>query len=273
MELAVSNIAWTNEEEAAVAEKLQSLGVKHVEIAPTKLWDDPTSVTQAQAQEYVDWWKQYDITVSAFQSILFARPDFKLFESEEARREGIEYLAKFLNLAGMMGAEKLVFGSPKNRQRGDMSVEQANAIATDFFGELGRVAATYSTVLCLEPNAPQYNCDFVTNAAEGIDLVRAVNNPGFGLHLDTACMALAGDDLGNSIRKGRDILEHFHVSSPMLGQVEARDDVNHVSAASALREIGYNKLVSIEMRPGDVGTNVDRVEQAVRFTQSVYFDQ
>lgn len=273
MELAVSNIAWTNEEEAAVAEKLQALGVKHVEIAPTKLWEDPTAVTQEQARAYVDWWKQYDITVSAFQSILFARPDLKLFESDESCREGIEYLTKFLNLAGMMGVEKLVFGSPKNRQRGDMSIEQANEIATDFFSELGRVATDHSTVLCLEPNAPQYNCDFVTNASEGIDLVRAVNNPGFGLHLDTACMALAGDDLGDSIRKGKDVLEHFHVSSPMLGQVEARDDVDHVSAAAALKEIGYNKLISIEMRPGDEGTNVDRVEQAVRFTQSVYFGQ
>lgn len=270
MNLAVSSIAWANEEETAVAEKLQGLGVKYVEIAPTKLWEDPTRTTIEEAKAYVDWWAQYGITVSAFQSMLFARPDLKLFESDENRQETIDYMTKFLELAGVMGAKKLVFGSPKNRQRGEMPVERASQIAAAFFSELGDIASKSGVVLCLEPNAPQYNCDFITNAHEGGELVRKVNNPGFGLHLDTACMALAGDDLGNSVRKFQDILEHFHISSPMLEQVEDRGDVDHASAAQALRDISYDKLISIEMRPGDTGTNVARLEKAVKFAQSVY---
>lgn len=272
MELVVSSIAWTNEEEASIAEKLRELGVKHVEIAPTKLWDDPTQTTVEQARDYVDWWAQYGIGVSAFQSMLFARPDLKLFESDANRQETVEYMSKFLELAGTMGAKKLVFGSPKNRQRGEVPIEQANQIAGVFFDELGDVALKNNVILCLEPNAEQYGCDFITNAAEGDDLVRHVDNPGFGLHLDTACMALAGDDIGTSIRESKDILEHFHISSPMLGQVEARDDVDHASAAQALRAIDYDKFISIEMRPGDTGTNVDRVERAVRFAQETYLN-
>lgn len=272
MKLAVSSIAWTNEEETAIAEKLQELGVRNVEIAPTKLWDDPTKTTVEQAKEYVDWWAQYDIAVSAFQSMLFARPDLKIFEGDDNRHETVAYMSKFLELAGVMGAKKLVFGSPKNRQRDEMPIEQANQIATNFFSELGDVALKNGVVLCLEPNAPQYNCDFVTNAAEGAELVRAVGKSGFGLHLDTACMALAGDDLSMSIRESEDILEHFHISSPMLEQVEARDDVDHASAAQALRDINYDKLISIEMRPGDTGTNVERIEKAVKFVQSTYLN-
>lgn len=273
MKLAVSSIAWTNEEETAIAEKLQELGVTHVEIAPTKLWDDPTQTTVEQAKAYVDWWAQYGVTVSAFQSMLFARPDLKLFESNENRQEMVEYMSKFIELAGVMGAKKLVFGSPKNRQRGDMPVQQANDVAVAFFDELGNVAVKNGVVLCLEPNAPQYNCDFVTNAKEGVELVRTVNNPGLGLHLDTACMALAGDDLGESIHASKDILEHFHISSPMLEQVENRDDVNHIGAAQALRDIDYEKIISIEMRPGDSGTNVERIERAVKFVQTTYLNQ
>lgn len=271
MNLAVSSIAWANEEETEIAEKLQELGVKYVEIAPTKLWEDPTQATVEQAKAYVDWWAQYGITVSAFQSMLFARPDLKLFESDGNRQETIAYMTKFLELAGIMGAKKLVFGSPKNRQRGVMPIEQANEVAAAFFSDLGDVAFKNGVVLCLEPNATQYNCDFITNANEGAELVREVSNPGFGLHLDTACMALAGDDLGVSIRDSKDILEHFHISSPMLEQVEYRDEVDHAAAAQALRDISYDKLISIEMRPGDSGTNVARLEKAVKFTQSVYF--
>lgn len=270
MQLAISSIGWHTEEGVEVAEKLRELGVKHVEIAPTKLWKDPTQTSADEALAYVEWWAGYGITVSAFQSMLFARPDLKIFESDENRQATIEYMTKFLALAGTMDARKLVFGSPKNRQIGDMPLEQAYNIATEFFDTLGTVATDNGVMLCLEPNAPQYNCDFITNAAEGAKFVRHVNNPGLGLHLDIACMALAGDNIGDSIRKSKDILEHFHISSPMLGLVEAREDVAHDDAAKALRDIAYDKFISIEMRPGDLGTNTKRVENAVRFAQKTY---
>ncbi len=270
MNLAVSSIAWTNEEEADVASILQSMGVHYVELAPTKLWEDPTVATLEDALKVVEWWRQYDISVVAFQSMLFARPDLKIFQDEANRKECEEYLKKFIKLAGMMGVRKMVFGSPKNRQRGDMTVADATVIATDFFRSLGEVAAAENVVLCIEPNAPQYACDFVTKASEGAELVRSVGNNGFGLHLDTACMALAGDDIKHSILDNKDILEHFHISSPMLEQVEKRDDVDHQAAAEALREIAYDKIISIEMRPGDQGTNKDRVERAVHFAQGMY---
>jgi sugar phosphate isomerase/epimerase len=125
-------------------------------------------------------------------------------------------------------------------------------------------------MLCIEPNAPQYNCDYVTNAAEGAALVRRIGSKGIGLHLDTACMALAGDDMGEAIRENADILEHFHISAPMLDRVYDRDDVDYSSAARALRDVSYDKVISIEMRPGGQGENVARVEEAVRFVQSTF---
>lgn len=273
MELAVSNIAWSNEEEPAMAEKLRELGVRHIEIAPTKKWQDPTNITPEQAREYVNWWAGYNIEVSAFQSMLFARPDLKIFESDENRQDTIEYMTKFIELAGIMGANKMVFGSPKNRQRGEMSIEAADKIAVGFFTELGSVALKNNVTLCLEPNAPQYNCDYITNAADGGSIVRKINNPGFGLHLDTACMDLAGDDLSKSITDFRDILEHFHISSPMLGKVDSESEIDHVMAAKALRSINYDKLISIEMRPYDDGKNIERVENAVKFVQKIYLNR
>ncbi len=268
--LAVSNIAWANEEEQAVAEKLRELGITKVEIAPTKRWEDPAKATLEQVQEYVEWWKQYGIEIVAFQSMLFARPDLKLFESDALRDEAVEYMTEFFRLAGDMGARRLVFGSPKNRQRGEMAVEVADEIAVDFFGKLGDVALNHNTMLCIEPNAPQYNCDYITNASEGEALVRRIKSHGIGLHLDTACMALAGDDIGEAIRNSADILEHFHVSAPMLDRVYDRDDVDYRAAAAALKEINYDKVISIEMRPGEVGENVARVEEAVKFAQSIF---
>lgn len=271
MKLAVSSIAWTNEEDVEVAELLQSLGVKYIELAPTKRWQDPTKAPTQEIAEHIEFWKSYGIEIVAFQSMLFPRPDLKIFESAENRAETIAYLSDFIGLAQTMGAGVMVFGSPKNRQRGDMPLDEANAIAKEFFGKLGDVAQEHGVKFCIEPNATDYACDYVTTAQQGIDLVSAVNNPGFGLHLDAACMTLAGDDIAKSITDAAQWLRHFHISSPML---EAVPDpaVDHEGAAKALRDISYQGYVSIEMKPGLVGVNAERVRNAVEFAQKVYGD-
>jgi D-psicose/D-tagatose/L-ribulose 3-epimerase len=270
MKLAVSNIGWTNEEEPEIAGFLQSVGVKYIEIAPTKRWDEPTSATDSEIQQYIDWWAKYDIEIVAFQSMLFSHPDYKLFEGEENRKMTTEYLADFIRLAAKMKVERMVFGSPKNRQRNDTSDEQAEAIAIKVFSQFGSTASQNKTIFCIEPNAVQYNCDFITNAKQGIDIVKKVNNPGFGLHLDLACMTLAEDNVTDSIKNAGSYLKHFHISSPMLEQVEDSPDVAHREAARALRTIGYNGCVSIEMRPGEAGTNLERIKKAVTFSQEIY---
>lgn len=270
MRLAVSSIAWSNEEEAAVAEKLAELGVGCVEIAPTKLWEDPVSTDEVTARKYVEWWKSRGIDIVAFQSMLFARPDLKLFEDKQLRQEMADYLAGFLRLAGVMGVKRLVFGSPKNRQRGTMSVQQADDIAAEFFGRMGDEAQRCGVVLCLEPNASQYNCDYITTSEQGAALVERVGNPGFGLHLDAACMALEGEELGESIRMFGARMQHFHASSPMLELVTESAGVQHEVAANALRDIGYDGVVSIEMRPGEAGRNVQRVHEAVEYVKRAY---
>jgi D-psicose/D-tagatose/L-ribulose 3-epimerase len=271
MKLAVSNIAWTPAEEPEVAAVLQKLGVRFIEIAPTKKWDDPT--TQANDDEieaYKKFWRSYDIEVVAFQSMLFNRPDLKLFKDEALRVETQQYLDSFIRLAGKFGAGAMVFGSPKNRQRGELGVADAQSVAIPFFRALGETAQQHNTVFCIEPNAPQYACDFVTNAQQGIDIVSAVNHPGFGLHLDIACMTLAGDNIEKSISDAAPYLKHFHISSPMLQDVGPDTDVPHEAAAKALKSINYQGFVSIEMRPAEAGTNVARVEQAVTFAQATY---
>lgn len=273
MKLAVSSIAWTNEEEKEVAELLQRLGVKYVEVAPTKQWKDPTTEASDEAlQAYKDFWKSYGIEIVAFQSMLFNRPDLKIFEDEALKTQTLDYLKKFITLAPKLGAGIMVFGSPKNRQRGDLPLAEAETVAKEFFTELGNVASENQTCFCIEPNPTDYACDFVTTAQEGIDFVQTVNNPGFGLHLDIAGMTMAHDDIAKSIEDAGGLVKHFHISAPYLGQVEEGNGVDYQAGADALRRIGYDRFVSIEMKPDAAGTNVARVEKAVRLAQSVFGD-
>ncbi len=270
MNIAVSNIAWTSEEEPDVAKTLQELGIHHVEIAPTRVWENPTNVTDQEIQQYKDFWAKHDIEIVAFQSMLFPRPDLTIFDSPELRAQTQDHLAKFIALAGRVGAEVLVFGSPKNRIVPEgMPADKAWDIAKEFFGNLGNIAINAQTNFCIEPNAKEYNCNFVNTAAEGLKLVEEVDNLGFELHLDAAIMAMEHDDPQSSIENAREHLRHFHISAPMLMPIEEAK-VNHQTFADALRSINYQHFTSIEMRPGDDGTNVDRVRDAVKIAQKYY---
>lgn len=265
--LAVSNIAWSQADEARVGRALAEEGVTAVEIAPTKVFDDPLTVTDAEVSRYLSVWAALGVEVVAFQSMLFGYPDLQLFGDRQLQDATMERLAGFIDLAGRMGVSALVFGSPKNRLLPPEGTEKSVwPIAVDVFGRLGDAAAAAGTVFCIEPNPPQYGCDFVTGADAGARLVRDVGHPGFRLHLDAAGMTLAGDDIGDSIRDTADILHHYHVSAPGLGLIES-DIVAHEIAFDALRDTEYARYVSIEMRP-DPTDSVVAVIDAVRRVRS-----
>jgi D-psicose/D-tagatose/L-ribulose 3-epimerase len=272
MRLAVSNIAWEAEDELAVAAALESLGVGHVEIAPTKVFADPLATTAAERDAYLRFWAEREITIVAFQSMLFGHPGLRLFDGRESRERTVAVLSGFIELAGSLGVGRLVFGSPKNRRVPEgMDSPVALSIAVDVFSALAEVAEDNGTCLCIEPNPEAYDCNFVTTARSGLDLVRAVDRPGFGLHLDAAGMTLAGDDVEKSIAESRAELRHFHASAPFLGPLES-EVVDHAAAGRALADIGYEGFLSIEMRPSPLGRDgaVANVVEAVRLARDAY---
>lgn len=268
MKLAVSNIAWDQSEEAVIADALLELGVADVEIAPTKIWPQPLKASLQEIHAYGRFWKSKGFSITSFQSLLFGRPDLTIFDSADKRREGIDYLDAIMQMASILGAGPLVYGSPKNRLKGDLPYEEAQSIAIDYFEELAARAVHHGVILCLEPNPTTYGCDFVTTAAEGLALVEQVNSPGFRLHLDAAGMTLAGDDIEASVKAAAVVLAHCHISEPFLGQV-GPGKVDHVVFARALLSIDYQRHVSIEMK-AEPGSNLDRVKQAVNFVKQSY---
>lgn len=200
MRLAVSNIAWLPEEDDQVHRLLVDRGVDAIEIAPTRLWQDPASVPDERARAAASGFRDQGLEPYSFQSLLFARPDLALFGEEVLRDELVAYLGRVTHLASVMGVKRLVFGSPKSRTVPQgMSSEEAFDIAVGFFRSVGNAAADGGTMVCIEPNPPVYGCNFVTTADEGAVLVEAVGSDGFGLHLDAAGLVLAGQNPATAV--------------------------------------------------------------------------
>jgi sugar phosphate isomerase/epimerase len=269
MKLAISNIAWPPDEDVAVAEIMREYGLEGVEIAPTKIWPDPASSSRSEIQEYAAKWKKMGIAVSSMQALLFGHPELTIFESKQKRDLTLSYLKKMIRVGGLLGAEALVFGSPKNRTVGNLPEPSVEEIAAEFFDSLGKCAESYGCIFCIEPNPVAYGCDFITTSEQALDLVRKINNPGFGLHLDSAAMTMSNENIVKNMAVAGPYLRHFHISEPGLLPV-GPGKVNHGLFSKILCQSTYQNWYSIEMRETKGGGNLRVIAAALRYVCETY---
>lgn len=269
MRLAISNIAWLPVENAAVLTVLKKLGITGIEVAPPLLFENPTRQPDRAIWEVRRFWEDNGIEIVAMQSLLFGRPEFNLFGAEDVRREMLEYLKRTVELGGKLGARALVFGSPKNRLAGDLPREAAFGTAAAFFAEIAATASENGTCFCIEPNAPDYGCDFVTNMAQAVELVEEVGHPGFGLHVDAGVMTLNREPYGETLDAAFPYMRHFHISEPFLMKI-TEGKTGHEELGQHLRGLDYQGWVSIEMRSGLGNSNVGVVEECLRYANDHY---
>ena len=266
--LAISNIAWQPDEDDAVAEVLRREGITGVELAPTKWRERPLDASTDDVVAYRRTWEDRGLHVVSLQSLLFGRPDLQLFSDDAARVALADYLRRVIDFGALLGACALVFGSPKNRLRGSMTLKDATDIAAPFFHTLGTHASARGVAFCIEANPPEYGCDFVTTTAEAAELCAVVDHPGIRINADLGGMTLAGEDPLAAIQSTKAFVAHVHASEPHLAELGLVAD--HALAASALDAIEYDGWVSIEMRAGADGDNVGAVERAVRRAKREY---
>jgi D-psicose/D-tagatose/L-ribulose 3-epimerase len=268
MKLAASNIAWGPSDDDAVSAVLRQHGFSGVEIAPSKRWEAPAEAPPREVAEYRAAWEHRGLQIVAMQALLYGRPDLQLFGSLSVRRGLRDYLAALVDLASGLGAGALVFGSPKNRRRGSLPFHEATAIAVEFFREVGAVAASRGCIICIEPNPPEYDCDFINTTAEAVTLCEQIGHHGVRVNGDAGAMAINGEDPLATVTNAVKWFGHFHASEPSL--VEVGGGNIQEECAIALSRQHYGGWISIEMRISPDSQPVEAVSRAARHIARLY---
>lgn len=265
--LAVSNIAWSPANDSAVAQLLVDEGVTGVELAPTMWRDNPYDAPRADVVALRTRWENRGLAIASLQALLFGRPEVQLFGDAASRAALDTVLRQAIDFAHMLGARALVFGAPKNRQRGVLPMRDAMSIAADFFTPLAEYAHARGAAICLEANPAEYGCDFLVRTSEAVELCRAIDHPGVRVNGDVGGMILAGEDVTSSVEAAAPYLGHFHASEPQLAALAS--EAAHARAAASLERIGYDGWASIEMRRGE-RDEMEAIRRAIRFARNTY---
>lgn len=249
MRLAVSNIGWTDAEDAEIAPRLRDAGVEAIEVAPGRVFADPPAAREDDARAVAQHWARQGLPVVSMQALLFGRPELRLLGDAGAQEEHEAYLAHVIGLAGALGCGPLVYGSPKNRLKGEMDDAAARDAAVPALRRLGDIAVAAGCTFCLEANARAYGCDFMTRLADAADIAAAVAHPGVAVVADTGNMMME-EEPPEAVDAVASRVAHLHVSAPNLGPVHPH--AAYVgSVIDRLAARGYDGTVTIEMRPGE----------------------
>jgi sugar phosphate isomerase/epimerase len=118
--------------------------------------------------------------------------------------------------------------------------------AVDLLASVVEQAGELGLAICFEPLAPA-ETNFINTVEEGMKLVREVNHPSLKIHLDVKAMCSEGKPVAEIIHsvKAEDV-GHFHVNDVNL-YGPGMGDVDYAPIAHAVRDIRYDKWLSVEV--------------------------
>ncbi|MFQ3648948.1 MAG: sugar phosphate isomerase/epimerase family protein [Gemmataceae bacterium] len=247
MRYAICNETFEGWEHARVCDYVASLGYTGLELAPFTLAERITDVSSAQRRDLRLTAERAGLQIIGLHWLLAKTTGLMLTSPDDTVRQATaDYLVELAGAAADLGGDILVFGSPAQRRiPAGASRQQAMGWAVDTFRRAAPGIEAMGVKLCVEPLAPP-EADFLTSAAEAIQLIQQVQSPAFRLHLDVKAMSAEKDDMPTLIQRHREQLYHFHANDPNK-RGPGFGAVDFVPLLAALKAISYSGWVSVEV--------------------------
>jgi D-psicose/D-tagatose/L-ribulose 3-epimerase len=267
--LAISNIAWEIAEDAYVAKLLGKYHIDAIDIAPGKYFPVPARAKDEEIANVRRWWGDCGIEITGMQALLFGTTGLNVFGVFESQNALLEHLRAVCNIGAVLGATRLVFGSPKNRDRTGMSDAEAFDHATGFFQRLGDVAHENGVIVCLEPNPTRYGTNFMTTSDETARVVAAVGHRSIRMQFDTGALTINGESPKDVLECWAGLIGHIHASEPDLLPL-GDCDTDHRLISKALQQYLPDHVVSIEMVATKDEHHIRSIERALSCADMYY---
>ena len=265
----ISNIAWDTSMDDDVAKILRDYGVSYIDIAPPKYFKEPNNVQTFDVLSVRDYWINQSIEPIGMQALLFGTQGLNVFGSNDVQEKLLEHLSHICRIGNLLGARKLVFGSPKNRDRSHLSDSETLTIAVDFFRRLGDIAKLEDVVICLEPNPECYQANFMINSIDTAKIVNEVDHNNIRMQLDIGSMMINKESPIEIIKAIAPIVHHIHISEPELAPLNI-NNIYHRKAAEAINTYLPNMPMTIEMLTTNSFSALQQIKTSVDMVNRIY---
>jgi sugar phosphate isomerase/epimerase len=241
---------WKLEDTFAHAAKL---GYAGVEIAPFTIANSVTDISAAQRQTIREAAARSGIEIAGIHWVL-VKPEglYMNHPDQEIRQRTSAYFRDLVDFCADLGGKVMVVGSPKQRNVLEgVTRQQAWDWSAATFANAVSQAEQRGVTICFEPLS-SLETNFINTAAEAIQFVGQFKSPSFKIILDVKAMCAEPKPIATIIRESWPLFAHFHANDKNL-KGPGFGNVDFKPIAAALKEVGYNDFVSVEVFNFDEG--------------------
>jgi sugar phosphate isomerase/epimerase len=232
-------------------------GLKNLEAAKAAGFDYvELSATEIAALSETD----FDAAVATIKKVGIPTPAANLFVPAAIRLTGpqtdpdaqMAHVRKVMSRLSKVGVELIVFCSGGARRVPDgFAKEEAFTQLVDFGRRAANEAKPYNITIAIEPLRKQ-ETNIINSAAEGLELVEAINHPNFQLMIDFYHLASEQED-PSIVLRAKDHLRHLHTANPQGRVFPLKwEEYDYAPFFANLRAVGYDRRISVEGNTKDL---------------------
>ena len=253
MKFAICNEIFQGWKLDAVLSHCAKLGYQGLEIAPFTLANSVTDIPAADRNQIQATARRNGIEIAGIHWVLVKPEGLYLNHPDVVIRERTSnYLCELVDFCADLGGNRMVVGSPKQRNiMPGNSAEQARQWAVSTFHQAVLRAENRGVTICMEPLSPA-ETNFINTAAEAIEFIKSFASPRFKIILDAKAMCSETKPIPQIIRESWPHFAHFHANDKNL-KGPGFGDVDFKPIATALKSVGYDGFVSVEVFNFDEG--------------------
>jgi len=235
---------WKIDDAMAFAKKT---GYDGIEIAPFTLAKYVTEIPAEERRRIREKAAELGLEISGIHWVLVQAEGMYLNHPDvETRARTAKYFCDLVNFCADLGGKVIVVGSPKQRNVMEgVTIDQAWDWATDTFRDAVKLAEQRGITICFEPLAPS-ETNFINTAAEAIRFTQQFNSAAMKIILDVKAMCSEEKPIPQIIRESWPHFAYFHANDRNL-KGPGFGDVDFKPIAAALKEVGYEGYVSVEV--------------------------
>jgi D-psicose/D-tagatose/L-ribulose 3-epimerase len=243
--LAGSQMSWVEQ-----CQIIGDAGYKGVEIATfTLVKEGVQEISPTKRKEMLSVMKNVGIECAGLHWLLAPPPKGLHFTTPDAavRQKTIAYFDELIDFCGDLDGSCMIFGSPKQRNTRDISVEEAKKYFAEGLAAVADHAQQRGIKILIEPLGKRVT-DVVNTLAEALELAEQVNHPAVQIMFDFNNTVDETEPFDVLLRKYYKHIHHVHVQEiggKHLGTGTAVND--YVEAFQTLKDLKYDKWISLEV--------------------------
>ena len=224
-----------------------AIGYDGVEIAPFTLADSVDDIPGSRRDEIRAAAEKAGVEIIGLHWLLI-KPEglYTNHVDDDIRNRTRDYFQSLVRFCGDLGGKVMIIGSPKQRNvQPGWDYDETWERTKNVFHDCLPLAAENDVTLCIEALSPAQT-NFIQTAAEARRMVAEIDHPNFQTMVDVCSGSSETAPPAQLMRETKDQLWHVHVNDanqrgPGFGETD------FVSVMRTLREIDYQKYVSVEV--------------------------